>query len=161
MYMDLLENKKLNSVQYLSGILVKQLLNQNICRNESMKDKIIDCNNALLNNSKEDKIIRNYEENFQDIKDLNNLFNLLFTKKSDFDRKQFSLAQKVSYPNLYKLAESGKSLRFIIENDVLKYKTINKVNKIVLPPQVRISTFTSFHIKGIHKKCYIKRKNNK
>ena len=123
-----------------------------------MKDKIIDCNNALLNNSKEDKIIRNYEENFQDIKDLNNLFNLLFTKKSDFDRKQFSLAQKVSYPNLYKLAESGKSLRFIIENDVLKYKTINKVNKIVLPPQVIISTFTSFHIKGIHKNALLREK---
>ena len=81
MYMDLLENKKLNSIQYLSGILVKQLLNQNIYRNESIKDKIIDCNNALLNNSKEEKIIRNYEENFQDINDLNNLFNLLFTEK--------------------------------------------------------------------------------
>ena len=113
----------------------------------------------MINNSssKEEKIIQNYQEHFQEINDLNHLFNLLFTQKSDFNREKFSLAQKISYPTLYKRAEQKKSLRFIIENGVLKHKSKN-VNKIVLPPQLISATFITFHQKGIHQDALVKAK---
>ena len=149
MYYNLVGTQKLNSVQFLSCILSKQLLNMNEFRTDNIiKNKVIECNSALLN-SKEDKILQTYEQNFKEVDDLSHMFNLLFTNKSDFDKQSFILSQKINYPKYFSKAEKQTSLKFVLDKDVLMYKTPDRL-KIVLPPQIVTSTFINIHLRGIH-----------
>ena len=148
MYTNLMSVQKLNSIQFLSCILAKQLLNMNEFRTDSIQNKVVECNFALLN-SKEDTILQTYEQNFKEINDLSHMFNLLFTKKSDFDKQNFILSQKINYPKYFSKAENLTSLRFVLDKGVLMYKASDGL-KIVLPPQIVTSTFINIHLRGIH-----------
>ena len=118
------------------------------CRTQnSLSDKIIECNSAII--SKEEKILKKYEQNFQEIDDLSHMFNLLFTQKSDFDKQSFIISQNINYPMIFKKAENKRSLKFVIDNGILKYKSQDTL-KIVLPQQIIVSTFINLHQRGLH-----------
>ena len=149
LFSNLIGTQQLNSLQYLSGILSKQLLNMNEFRTQSdLKSKLIECNSALLNNKKED-LLEIYEKNFKEIDDLGHLFNLLFNSKSNFDKKSFILAQKINFPKLFSKAENKTSLKFVLDDGVLKCNTKDKL-KTALPGQLVESTFIALHLKGLH-----------
>ena len=85
LFSNLIDSQQLNSIQYLSCLLSKQLLNMNEFKTDSdLQSKLIECNSALLNSKKED-LLEVYEKNFKEIENLDHLFNLLFTSKSNFD----------------------------------------------------------------------------
>ena len=100
LYSNLIECQQLNSIQYLSALLSKQLLNQNELNSEA---KILEINSALLYNQKEN-LFDTYEKSFKDLENIDYLFNLIFVSKDDFDKKSFILAQKLIFPKLYFIA---------------------------------------------------------
>ena len=149
LFSNLIDSQQLNSIQYLSCLLSKQLLNMNEFKTDSdLQSKLIECNSALLNSKKED-LLEVYEKNFKEIENLDHLFNLLFTSKSNFDKKSFILAQRINYPKLYFKAENGTSLKFVLDDGILKCNNKGKL-KTALPSQIVHSTFLTLHLKGIH-----------
>ena len=67
LYSNLIGCQQLNSIQYLSALLSKQLLNQNEFRSETdQKNKILEVNSALLNPQKE-HLLDTYENFFKDL----------------------------------------------------------------------------------------------
>ena len=149
LYTNLIDSQQFNSTQYLSSLLSKQLLNQNEFQLEkNQKAKILQCNSALLGPQKED-LLNIYEKNLKDIENLDHLFNLIFVSKSDFDKRSFILAQRLNFPKLYSKAENNTSIKFVLQDGILKNNYKGKL-KTVLPNQIIESTFLTLHLKGIH-----------
>ena len=148
-YENLLNKQKLNSCQYLSTLLSRQLLNQNeILAEKNPQSKILQCNSAIFNTQKEN-LLNVYENNLADIGKIDELFNLLFFNKNDFDKKSFMLAQKINFPQLYAKAETKKSITFVLDEGILKNKYKGKL-RTVLPDKVLESTFLMVHLRGVH-----------